>query len=234
MGSRIHETHLYQPGSFPFGLIAPVTIIWKSLSVITSPEKNVPDAEDASAGDAKPKSKKGRRRKGKETVASTEPVVKPGPDTLRTLWIRVHPSAWQEVWDAVQRSASIVLDGVRQERMANVNSDAVQEEGNGEGNSLGAEESIDLMDLRSQINCFELMGPRSSQIIRGAMTLVNGDDRPIFHEVRYYSASALLLTLTYIYSQFWAQLKDLQSPGSVPRGMVISFKVHDPRLKYVS
>jgi ribonuclease P/MRP protein subunit POP1 len=31
--------------------------------------------------------------------------------------------------------------------------------------------------------------------------------------------------------QFWSSLKDLQTSGSVPRGMVIGFKVYDPRLK---
>ena len=30
--------------------------------------------------------------------------------------------------------------------------------------------------------------------------------------------------------KFWNQLKDLHSPGSVPRGMIIGLKVNDPRL----
>ena len=186
LGSRIHETHLYTPGSFPFGLIAPVTIIWKSLSVMT-PE-DIPNTADVPAGDAQPKSKKGRRGKRKEKEISIEPVAKPGPDAHRTLWIRFHPSTWQEVWDAVRKSASIVLNGVhqeRKERVAQAGLDVVHEVSNGEGKSLEVEESIDLVDLRSHINCFELMGPRSSQVIRGTMTMINGDDRPIFHQVRH-------------------------------------------------
>ncbi|KAF8526144.1 NUC188 domain-containing protein [Gautieria morchelliformis] len=212
LGSRVHETHLYQPGSYPFGLIAPAVIMWKPLSV-AAPHEGVPDGKGISDKDSQPKSKRRRRGKGKEKEDATEPVTKPGPGTLRTLWIRVHPSAWQEVWDAVQMSASIVLDECRQEYGAHGNKDDNNEGRDSINEILSAEESIDLMDLRSQINCFELMGPRSSQIIRGAMTLVNGDDRPLFHE-------------------FWSQLKELQSPGSVPRGMIISFKVHDPRLNF--
>lgn len=33
--------------------------------------------------------------------------------------------------------------------------------------------------------------------------------------------------------QFWSSLTELQTTGSLPRGMIIGFKVHDPRLKYV-
>lgn len=185
MGSRVHETHLYKPGSYPFGLIAPITIIWKSLNVSEAPEK-APNVEDASASDGQLKPKKRRRGKGKEKEVTIEPVAKPGPDTFRTLWIRFHPSAWQEVWDIVQASASFVLDVLRQEQASHVNTDdnVHEEESTGKGEDPKAEECIDMMDLRSQVNCFELMGPRSSQIIRGVMTLVNGDDRPMFHEVR--------------------------------------------------
>jgi hypothetical protein len=88
-------------------------------------------------------------------------------------------------------SASIVLDETRQEYEAHGSNDDIHEGHDNINEILGAEESIDLMDLRSQINCFELMGPRSSQIIRGAMTLVNRDDRPLLHEVRYLTRTGL-------------------------------------------
>jgi ribonuclease P/MRP protein subunit POP1 len=194
LGSRVHETHFYKPGSYPFGLIAPVTIIWKSLNVSKPPEK-VPGVEDTSPSDSQPKATKRRRGKGKEKEVAVEPATKPGPDTQRTLWIRVHPSAWQDVWDVVQGSASFVLDGLRQEKTSHVNTDEiVNKESVGTSEDPKAEESIDLMDLRSQVNCFELMGPLSSQVIRGAMTLANGDDRTMLRDVSILHELESLLT----------------------------------------
>lgn len=37
--------------------------------------------------------------------------------------------------------------------------------------------------------------------------------------------------LTYINLKFWKALTDVQTTGSIPRGMIVGFKVNDPRLK---
>lgn len=40
------------------------------------------------------------------------------------------------------------------------------------------------------------------------------------------------MSLTSAGPQFWNSLTDLQTSGSITRGMVIGLKVLDPRLKY--
>ncbi|KAF8582845.1 POP1-domain-containing protein [Ramaria rubella] len=194
LGSRIHETHLYKPGAYPCSLIAPITIMWKSLAPVSVPVPPDPEGSSTNANQAATsKPKKRRRGKGKSTEdVAPQASAKPDSHAFRTLWIRVHPSAWPEVWHAVREAAS---------------------EDKNKSKGPEPEESIHLVDLRSQVNSFELMGPRSSQVFSGAMTLVNGDVRPIF-------------------KQFWDQFKVLHSPGSVPRGMVVGLKVHDPRLNF--
>lgn len=139
----------------------------------------------------KPGRRKRRRGKGNEKEKEQETVAqvaaKPDPDTRRTLWIRVHPSAWQEVWDTVKEVAGLTLDKIHKEGGSNGNENLGGKGKQPEQSPLEHEDSIELIDLRSQINCFELMGPRSSQVLVSAMNVVNGDDRPIFKQVRYSS-----------------------------------------------
>ncbi|KIJ54374.1 hypothetical protein M422DRAFT_221979 [Sphaerobolus stellatus SS14] len=204
-GSRIHETHLYKPDAYPFNLIAPITIIWKALPSV-QPSVDEPQQDSAQpSNEVQVKSKQRKRNKGKGKAHTEEQRpenTKPSPDTPRTLWIRVHPSAWQDAWDAIKDAASLTLNDYLQERRAS----------SGESSNEVPEETIDIVDLRTYINCFEIMGTKSSQIIKGSFKL-NGDDRPAIQD-------------------FWNQLKDLSSPGSVPRGMIIGLKIHDPRLSF--
>ncbi|KAF8527485.1 ribonucleases P/MRP protein subunit POP1-domain-containing protein [Hysterangium stoloniferum] len=195
LGSRIHETHLYKPGAYPFGLIAPVTVMWKPVDVIhTNSDLGVASNKDSSAVESTSKtSKKSKGKRKEDSVLQTS--TKPDPNASRTFWLRVHPSAWSEAWSAVRQAASLTLEDTCKEKETE-------------------EEVVDLIDLRSQVNCFELTGPRSSQVFKGAITPVAGqNERSVFQ-------------------QFWSQLKDLQTPGSVPRGMIVGLKVQDPRLNF--
>ncbi|GJJ13300.1 hypothetical protein Clacol_007552 [Clathrus columnatus] len=196
LGSRAQDTHLYKWRSYPFDLIAPITIIWKPFSIKNEDDLNLSNTEKTKVNNKKNVSKKGKE---KEVLLS----LPTDPSTKRTLWIRVHPSAWKEVWDTLKEASSYTVNEIRkeQEKDAEQNSTTIQEE------------SIDLVDLRSSVNCFEIMGPRSSQVLKGVLSAIDQEEREIFH-------------------QFWSQLRDVQTPAAVPRGMVIGFKVNDPRLGF--
>ncbi|TFK52515.1 POP1-domain-containing protein [Heliocybe sulcata] len=131
------------------------------------------------------------RGKGKGKAKTQEPT-QTGP-LLRTAWVRCHPSIFENVHSALISSASSVLDA---HKKAGSN-----------------DREIRIHDLREHVNVFEIIGPKSSQVIKGALRPVNEDKRDEF-------------------KKFWTSLTDLQSAGSVPRGMAIGFKVYDPRLSF--
>ncbi|KAF7314186.1 hypothetical protein MKEN_00890800 [Mycena kentingensis (nom. inval.)] len=170
-GSRTSETHIYEPEKYPFGLIGPATILWR-------PQQDVPVDQ-------------GKKGKGKARESDPEPL---NP----VVWIRVHPSISEAVFEVVQTAISLALAKARA---------AIPE-----GSNLD-DLSIELEDLSGQINAFEIMGPKSSQVLKGALTPLSQDKREDFRK-------------------FWDSLTDLQSTGSIPRNMVIGFKVLDPRLKF--
>ena len=175
------------------------------------------------SNEAQAKPKKRKRSKGKEKAAveESEPAtMKPAlPDALRTVWVRIHPSAWQDAWDTVKEASSLTLNEYSQ----------LQSLISGEGSKDIPEATIEIVDLRTYINCFEVMGPKSTQIIKGVFKLVNGDGRPAVREVRVVIKTQTIY-LTDV-QKFWNQLKDLRSPGSVPRGMIVGLKIQDPRLR---
>ncbi|CAE6414546.1 unnamed protein product [Rhizoctonia solani] len=101
----------------------------------------------------------------------------------RALWIRIHPATLKGVLSSL-RSASKQIQG---------------------------EDRPEITDLSGDINAFELVGPRTSQVIHGALKLAG--PRP---EVK----------------QFWKSLMNARSPGNFASGMIIGLTVHDPRLNY--
>ncbi|KDQ62383.1 hypothetical protein JAAARDRAFT_121761 [Jaapia argillacea MUCL 33604] len=113
----------------------------------------------------------------------------------RTIWIRSHPAVFDQLFATLQTAASATLDAHKKKR--------------GEE----PEVSIELADLREHVNVFEIMGPRSSQVIKGVLKVVKEEKR---EEVK----------------KFLSSLEGLRSAGSVPRGMVVGFTVHDPRLSF--
>ncbi|KAL1748033.1 ribonucleases P/MRP protein subunit POP1-domain-containing protein [Schizophyllum fasciatum] len=73
-------------------------------------------------------------------------------------------------------------------------------------------EDVEIADLRGEVNIFEIMGPQANQVLRGALRAVPREEGE--------------------FPQFWASLKDLQTSGAVPRGMIVGFSVDDPRLRF--
>ncbi|TFK28005.1 ribonuclease P/MRP protein subunit [Coprinopsis marcescibilis] len=176
-GARTLETHIYHPTSYPFGLIAPLSILWHPDVVEESDLSNGPITSkytQALAG----------------TVSYTQiPTNLSTRD--RTIWLRFHPSVHEEILQALKGAISQFLAQ----------------------NADGPEIQIQLTDLKDQINVFEIMGPKASQVIKGALSPVLSDQRPEF-------------------SKLWSTLGDIQSTGSLPRNMIIGFTVVDPRLKF--
>jgi ribonuclease P/MRP protein subunit POP1 len=166
-GARTLETYAYKPGSYPFDLIAPITIIWKPTCAVPDPSLKSGHQEAAEGTTKSPMDKK---RKGKGKVPNANHSVQSpqeGPDAQRTVWIRSHPAIFDEVFDALRTSASLTLDALR--RAANGDKDKVVD--------------IELADLRGRVNTFEIMGPKSDQVIKGALTPVAEDKREEFKKV---------------------------------------------------
>jgi len=81
----------------------------------------------------------------------------------RTLWLRFPPLIFDDVTRELRKATSEVLARP----------------------SWSIDETeVEIADIREQVNAFEIMGPKSSQVLRGALTAVNGDDRADFKMVR--------------------------------------------------
>ncbi|EIN12776.1 POP1-domain-containing protein [Punctularia strigosozonata HHB-11173 SS5] len=186
-GTKVMETHLYHYGRYPLGLIAPATIIWRPNTADAGPSHQTHEKKAGSRGKAK--------RKGKD-VEIFAPNYEPHRE--RTVWIRCHPAAFEDVFRALQTSASFALETVK---------GATDEQGEPK------KYEVEILDLRDGVNVFEIMGPKASQVLHGALTPCQTQQRPEF-------------------KKFWSSLANLQSAGSVPRGMVIGCTVEDPRLDF--
>lgn len=89
-----------------------------------------------------------------------------------TVWIRCHPLIFHDILDCMKESIRACVYAAQNKK------EAVE---------------IELADLRDQFNIFELVGPKSSQIIHGALTPVKDDKREEFKQVR-----ALLCPVIYV------------------------------------
>ncbi|KAJ7095926.1 NUC188 domain-containing protein [Mycena belliarum] len=195
-GARTIDTHIYEPGQYPFGLIGPATILWRPIAPPKSSDvpQDVPAQPSASGP---PKDAKGKGKgKGKAKERSDSHS---DPDGLpRAVWVRTHPAIAEMVFDALKTSASLALDAARKAAPPGTKIDTI---------------GVELEDLSGQLNAFEIMGPKSNQVLKGALSPLSHDPREDF-------------------SKFWTSMTDLQTSGSIPRGMIIGFTVLDPRLKF--
>lgn len=152
-GSRACETHVYKHASYPFALLGLMTIIWRPLS-----------PEGTSLGTAEPLARSGKEKgkgkgKGKGKEKQTDNSASPEPNTgPRVIWVRCHPAIFEDVFESLRTSASYVLEQSKKKDP-----------------QLHAE--IEIADLRGCINAFEIMGPKSSQVIKGALSPAGNDDR---------------------------------------------------------
>ena len=158
-GSRALETHLYKPDSYPFDLIGPITIIWQPLPY-HSTEKSASSTV------------KSRTSKSQKICEKEPPDVLPASGrarsmTIRTIWLQFHPSVQLEVFDTLKQAASRTLMKYK------ANSNCPQEA------------TLEIADLKRHVNVFEIMGPKSSQVIKGALSPIASENRKEFLKVRF-------------------------------------------------
>ncbi|KAH9971933.1 ribonucleases P/MRP protein subunit POP1-domain-containing protein [Lactifluus volemus] len=189
-GIRGWETAIYEAGSYPFGCIGPIFIIWKA----TATGSHTPQPTDASPTASKPRRNQKREREKKGNMS--EPQLELPDEAARTIWIRCHPAIFSLVFSALKEAVSLTLDNMKKSPLYTQNS-----------------YSVEVVDLRDSINVFEITGPKSSQVIHGALTPTIANQKDEFRK-------------------YWSSLSDLQNTGSIPSNMVIGFTVLDPRLNF--
>lgn len=80
----------------------------------------------------------------------------------RTLWIRLHPAIFQEVWDVFKEAIS--------------KSSVSDDFGAGPSDTGYLDNSgIQIRDLRAEIDGFEIMGPTAAKILRRVLRLCKGE-----------------------------------------------------------
>lgn len=86
----------------------------------------------------------------------------PGPPTPpnddeaeRTVWVRCHPSIFKDVLAALKLGSSLTLQDYKTNP-----------------NYANKAFTIELLELWDQLNVFEIMGPKASQVIRGVLSPV--------------------------------------------------------------
>lgn len=161
-GGRACETHVYKHGCYPFALLGPMTILWRP----SSHEDKSSHIHEPLAQQGKDKDKGKGKGKGKGKEKQTDDNTSPEPNNRpRVVWVRCHPAIFEDVFESLQASASYALDQSKKKDP-----------------QVHAE--IEIADLRGCINAFEIMGPKSSQVIKGALSPVGNDDRKDVKKVR--------------------------------------------------
>ena len=115
---------------------------------------------------------RGKQGKGKgKQKAAAEEQNDPKHRT-RVVWVRVHPTVTELAHEAIRLSASFALGAAKQ---------------------AGRKAEVEIADLREQFNIFDIVGPKSSQVIKGALKPVD-DKREDFKKVASYYYSWFTLT----------------------------------------
>ena len=78
----------------------------------------------------------------------------------RQMWLRIHPSIFEETWQAIKTAISqLVLDRRSQPGPS----------------SMCDEVAIQMRDLRSEVEAFEIMGPRAGLVLRRVLRVCRGE-----------------------------------------------------------
>ncbi|KAA1469823.1 POP1-domain-containing protein [Dentipellis sp. KUC8613] len=195
-GVRACDITMYRPNLYPFTLIGPVTLMWRPVDPLLDTDKGQADTNAGSSNNGGKKKKKGKKKSSDAATTSTQP--QPTRDDIsRTIWIRCHPTIFKDAYLALKIATSTTLEELKKS-----------------SDHLDKKYEVELANLSDSVNVFEIMGPKSSQVIRGALTPdFNNETRKEFKKV-------------------WSALSNLQSTGSLPGSMIIGFNVLDPRLNF--
>jgi hypothetical protein len=95
------------------------------------------------------------------------------PDNeTRTIWIRCHPAIFSTVLSTLKNAISLSLDTLKKSPQYSQNS-----------------YSVEVIDLRNSINVFEITGPKSSQVVHGALTPTIANHTGEFKKVKHIDLS---------------------------------------------
>lgn len=93
-------------------------------------------------------------------------------DETRTIWIRCHPAIFSTVLFTLKNAVSLSLDTLKKSPGYSQNS-----------------YSVEVIDLRNSINVFEITGPKSSQVVHGALTPTIANHTGEFKKVKHIELS---------------------------------------------
>ena len=182
-GSRVCETHMYKMDRYPFDHIGPVTVIWKPSNPdppvsrkkkTKSKKEKTEDTKgkgetDAADSESKQEVTDKSNDKGKGKSKSSETSDQgPEPVSGRVLWIRCHALLYEEAFGALYDAINAVIAEIDSESQSPKKEPPA---------------TIEMIDLRNQFNIFDFMGPKTSQVIKGALSPINADNRPEFRAV---------------------------------------------------
>jgi hypothetical protein len=97
-----------------------------------------------------------------------ESLPKSSNNETRTIWIRCHPAIFSKVLSTLKNAVSLSLDTLKKSPGHSQNS-----------------YSVEVIDLRNSINVFEITGPKSSQVVRGALTPTIANHTGEFKKVKH-------------------------------------------------
>jgi hypothetical protein len=103
-----------------------------------------------------------------------EPQPESPDEATRTIWIRCHPTIFSLVFSTLKEAVSLTLDTMKKSPLYTQNS-----------------YSVEVVDLRDSINVFEITGPKSSQVIHGALTPTIANQKDEFRKVKQTKRSRL-------------------------------------------
>lgn len=89
-------------------------------------------------------------------------------EETRTIWIRCHPAIFSAVLSTLKHAVSLALDSFKRSPGHSENS-----------------YSVEVIDLRESINVFEITGPKSSQVVHGALTPTIANHTGEFKKVKH-------------------------------------------------
>lgn len=89
---------------------------------------------------------------GKGKAKATGPTSNTPSTRERVVWLRVHPSITVEVHKALCSAVSFALDSAKE---------------------AGRSTKVEMAVLREQFNVFEIIGPKASQVLKGALKPVD-------------------------------------------------------------
>lgn len=160
--ASLHDAILHDASYFgTIELLGPLDLLRKLLNAVADPQAVSPAAQRYTGGarvcDAVLYAPHAYPR---GLIGPATLLWRPAPlnAPLRTLWVRVHPAAFDDAWSALTAAAGRALEGT-------------------EGQQL------EIADLRDEIVSFELVGPKGSRVLKGALQPV-GDSASGVHEVR--------------------------------------------------